>query len=279
MASVVIPAHNESAVIGRLLEQLKTLVEQADYDVTVVANGCTDDTADIAASFGPGIRVLSIPVASKHEALKAGDRVALGFPRIYIDADVELTGRDIKALGEALRRPGTLAAAPQRDLVLVGRPWLVRWYYDVWERLPEVRTGIFGRGAIAVNEAGHSRIAVLPPLLADDLAASLAFSPSERVVVGQAHSIVHAPRTAGDLLYRRIRAATGVAQVERAEGAPDSTARTRFLDLFAIVFQKPTLAPKVLVFSVVAVLARIRAARAIRKNGYSNWLRDESSRC
>jgi hypothetical protein len=47
-----------------------------------------------------------------------------------------------------------LAAAPQRELALGGRPWPVRWYYDVWTRLPEVRRGLFGRGVIGVSVPG-----------------------------------------------------------------------------------------------------------------------------
>ena len=174
-------------MIARLLGRLVQAGPAGDLagpdglDIIVVANGCTDDTADVAGSFGPPVRVLSIPVASKREALLAGDQAAKDFPRIYVDADVELGAGDIQALGAALGRPGTLACGPGRDLDLAGRPWLVRWYYAVWERLPEVRTGLFGRGVIGLSEAGHARMAGLPPLLADDLVASLAFTPGERV--------------------------------------------------------------------------------------------------
>jgi hypothetical protein len=113
---------------------------------------------------------------------------------MYVDADVELGTEDIRALDEALRRSGALAAGPQRVLALAGSPWLVRWYYDVWARLPEVRSGLFGRGVIGLSEAGHARVASLPPLLADDLAASLVFAPEERVIVAGARVVIHAPR-------------------------------------------------------------------------------------
>ena len=179
--------------------------------------------------------MLSIPVPSKREALLAGDQAAAGFPRIYVDADVELGSADIRALAGALARPGALAAGPERVLALSGASWLVRWYYDVWARLPEVRSGLFGRGVIALSEAGHARVASLPPLLADDLAASLVFGPDERVIVPGARVVVHVPRTAGDLLRRRVRAAMGVNQVEQAEGGPGASARTRPRDLLALI--------------------------------------------
>ncbi len=278
MTTVVIPAHNEGRVIGRLLGQLVPAAAPAGLNVIVVANGCTDDTAEVAASFGPRVRVLSIPVASKRAALVAGDRAATDLPRVYVDADVELRAADVQALAAALRQPGVLAAAPERVLGLDGAPWPVRWYYDVWTRLPEVQHGLFGRGVIAVDNAGQERIASLPPLLADDLAASLSFARHERSIVPGARAVVHVPRTFTDLLRRRVRAAQGVAQIERADRAPDATARTRMPDLLGIARREPRMAPRVALFVSVAVLARLRARRAVARDDYSAWLRDESSR-
>ena len=278
MTTIVIPAHNEAAVIGRLLSQLVPAESPDELDVIVVANGCTDDTAEVAASFGRGVRVLSLPVASKHAALAAGDGAAAGFPRVYVDADVELRSKDLTELAAALRRPGILAAAPERVPDLAGRPWTVRWYYDVWGRLPAVQAGLFGRGVIAVSQAGHDRIASLPPLLAEDLAASLSFEPHERTIATGARVVSHAPRTMGDLLRRRVRAAAGVMQLERTEQAPASVARTRMSDLLAVVRREPRMAPRLAIFLSVTVLARLRAGRMVARGDYSTWLRDESSR-
>jgi hypothetical protein len=276
--SVVVPAHNEAGVIGRLLDGLVSSAAPEELEVLVVANGCTDDTVKVAESFGPAVRVLSVPSASKREALAIGNREAKGFPRIYVDADVELRTEDVRALAQALRHPGALAATPELVLALAGSSWPVRWYYDVWTRLPEVRRGLFGRGVVAVSEAGYARIAEMPPMLADDLVASLAFSPAERIIATGARVVVWPPRTLTDLLRIRIRAAIGVAQVERTEGAPASTARTRPSDLLAMVKDRPRAAPRVALFLTVAMLARFRAGRAVRHEDYSTWHRDESSR-
>ena len=110
--TVVIPAHNEGRVIRRLLEQLLNGADPDEMDIIVVANGCTDDTAEVAASFGPAVRVLTLPAACKQKALTAGDCAAAGFPRIYLDADLELRADDVQALAAALSRPEVLAAAP-----------------------------------------------------------------------------------------------------------------------------------------------------------------------
>jgi len=277
--SVIVPAHNEARVIGRLLARLAPAAGPGGWlDVVVVANGCSDGTAGVAGTFGPAVRVVSLPEASKRAALDAGDRLARWFPRIYVDADVELGPGDIAALAAALQRPGVLAAAPEATYPLVGRPWLVRSFYQVWTRLPEVRRGLFGRGVIGVSQRGHERLRTLPPVIADDLAASLAFAPHERTVTAGARVVVHPPCAITGLLDRRVRTVVGTAQLERADGAPAASARTRPSDLGAIALREPRMAPQVVAFLAVSALTRLRAGQAIRQRRYSAWQRDESSR-
>ncbi|MDT7843021.1 glycosyltransferase [Streptomyces justiciae] len=280
MTSIVIPAHNEERVIGRLLDSL--LDDPADdrTDIVVVCNGCTDGTARIASERGPRVTVVEIPVPSKHAALRAGDDHALGFPRIYVDADVVLTGADVRALAEPLAdgASGVLATAPERHLPLAGCAWRVRAYYRVWQRLPAVREGLFGRGVIAVSKEGHARIAALPPLMADDLAASLAFTAEERRVVDGARVVVHPPRTWRDLIKRRIRAMVSTAQVEEHRGPEEASARTSTADLKAMLRGEPRLITSVVVFAAAAVVSRRRAQKAIRARDFDTWLRDDSSR-
>ncbi|WP_328761593.1 glycosyltransferase [Streptomyces sp. NBC_00272] len=300
MTSIVIPAHNEGRVIGRLLDALLADTPDSGPDIVVVCNGCTDDTASVAGARGPRVRVVEIPTPSKHTALRVGDEHARGFPRLYVDADVVFGAADVRALAGALvSGPGLLAAAPGRDIPLSGCAWPVRAYYRVWQRLPAVREGLFGRGVIAVTEPGHARLAALPPLMADDLAASLAFAPQERRVVEAARVVVHPPRTWADLIRRRVRAATSSAELERFQASAASktpgasersgsragaqvrtapSARTGSGDLRALLRAQPSLLPGVVVFVVAALAARRGSRKAIRSGDFSTWLRDESSR-
>jgi glycosyltransferase involved in cell wall biosynthesis len=278
MISVVIPAHNESAVIGRLLTALLADAKPGELEVIVVPNGCTDGTEAVAKSFGDAVTLVSTPEPSKHAALRLGDRHATpGSPRIYVDADVVLDTEGVRRLADALAQPGVLAAAPERDIPLHDRPLVVRWYYDVWLRLPVVREGIFGRGVIAVSPEAQARIDALPDVIGDDLAASVAFSPAERRVVQEATVVVQVPRTTADLIRRRVRSATGTVQLQAILPAV-SEARTSRADLLRLARAHPLLLPKLVVFLGVTVIARRRARKPIAAGDFSTWERDESSR-
>lgn len=278
MISVVVPAHNEAGVVGRLLTELLAEAGPGELEVIVVANGCTDSTAEVAAAFGDPVRVVVTPVPSKYKALRLGDDAARGFPRLYVDADVVLGTKDVRALAEALAEPGVHAAAPARVMGLSGRPWIIRWYYDVWQRLPQVRAGLFGRGVIGVATEGHRRLVDLPEVMGDDLAASVAFTPEERRVVSSATVVVHAPRTVADLVRRRVRSLTSIAQLRQSQPATVDSARTSLADVIALVRHNPALAPKVAAFLGLTLFVRRRARKPIRSQDYTTWLRDESSR-
>ena len=108
LASVVIPAHNEQQVIGRCLARLMDGLPP-DTQVVVVCNGCTDDTAGIAATFGARLVVVEVDRPSKTGALNAGDGVASGFPRAYLDADIEVSGHDLDQVARRMIAAGAHA--------------------------------------------------------------------------------------------------------------------------------------------------------------------------
>jgi hypothetical protein len=280
VVSVVIPAHNEASVVGRLLGGLLAGAAPGEFEVWVVANGCSDDTAEIAGAF-PDVKVLVTPQANKHAAMRLADEHAEGFPRLYVDADVELGPRDVRALAAAFDDPGVLAAGPSRAMPADRRPWTVRWFYDVWDELPVVRTGLFGRGVVGVSHEGWERLRALPPLLGDDLAASLLFEPSQRRVVPESHVVVHPPRTARALLRIRTRALVSTLQAadDPALSSASGSARTSLSDLLAIARAAPFRAtPKVVWFFALTVATKLRARRAVRTKDFRTWHRDDTSR-
>jgi hypothetical protein len=153
----------------------------------------------------------------------------------------------------------------------------VRWYYQIWERLPVVQEGLFGRGVIALSAEGHARIAALPELMGDDLAASLSFTAPERTVVDRARVVVHPPRTLKDLLRRRVRSMTVTTQAATQTRLPGS--RTSKSDLKDLLRAAPLRnGPRLAWFLIVTAIARSRARRAVKAGDFTTWLRDESSR-
>lgn len=275
--SVVIPAHDEERGIGRLLESLLRDSAPGEIEVIVACNACTDRTAEVARRLGPDVTVLESEIASKRLAQQAGDAVATVFPRAYVDADVVLTTADLRRLAAPLLEARVLATAPARRLVGLDSSWVVRHYYALWERLPQVRTGLFGRGVVMVSQEGAARILDLPQLLSDDLVMSEAFTPQERLVVDAAVVEISLPRTTRDLLNRRVRVATGTAQVDQMHlRAPAST--TSVGTLVRIAARDPRAVVDLSVFLAVTTVAKVRARRRVRSGDYSTWLRDESSR-
>lgn len=189
--TVIIPAHQEEAHIGRCLLSLcrQDLWADAVHEVIVVANGCTDATARIArdmadslAVAGWTLTVIETPIGSKIEALNLGDAAALDDIRIYLDADIELSTGVINGLFRALAGPGARYAGA-RLVVPPPQSAVSAAYARFWQRLPFVAEGVTGAGLFAVNREGRARWDQFPQIIADDGFVRLNFAPHERIRV------------------------------------------------------------------------------------------------
>lgn len=93
--SVILPARNEAAVIGNVLDRIKRILPSAE--IIVVDDGSHDETGDICRS--RNIHVLRHPYPlGNGAAIKAGARAARGETLIFLDADGQHQPEDLPAL-------------------------------------------------------------------------------------------------------------------------------------------------------------------------------------
>lgn len=278
MTSIVIAAHNEESVIERCLGALASQQDVGELDIIVAANGCTDQTADVARRWG--VRVIETEQAGKAAALNLADKVAAGYPRIYLDADIVLAPRAIGRLTAALADdPRSCAAVPTRELDVTGRPLIVKGYTAISSRLPAFRDGLFGRGVIALSRRGRVRFETFPEMIADDLFLDSLFTPQEKILVDTVKVRVATPLHTRDLLRRLVRVRRGNAELRSASREGQIQVSVRAADRSAwlneVVLRDPRLLPAGVIYAGVTLLA---AGLARRQTSAPTWGRDESTR-
>lgn len=275
-ASIVIPAHNESAVIGRLLEALCSSSGLRDVEIVVACNGCTDETLAVAERFATKrpIIVLDLPQPSKQAALNAADCVATAFPRIYLDADSRVAAASLEAVVAALDR-GVLAARPPLVYDLEGCSRAVRGFYRARSRTPRLMSALWGAGCYAVSEAGRGRWSEFPLEAADDLYVSNLFRPSEVAVVDAEPVVVAAPRTWGALvrtLHRVYGLSGGDESVEASAALAWGSTRQTLRDLLRNNSSRPAHLLDAGLYVATALAGRLPA------RGTTRWQRDQTNR-
>jgi dolichyl-phosphate beta-glucosyltransferase len=107
--SVVIPAHNEETRLPETLHAYSSALSASygrDFEIVVVANGCSDATAEVATSIAsvlPAVRVLNIDAPiGKGGAVVAGFRAARGARILFADADAATDATSLLALAQQL---------------------------------------------------------------------------------------------------------------------------------------------------------------------------------
>lgn len=280
MPSIVIAAHNEEGVIGHSLDALLEQKLSDPLQVIVSANGCTDQTATRAAR--PGVAVIDRPERGKAAALNAGDGVATGFPRIYLDADILIPPGGLAALVEFFaENPQVLAVVPRRHLNTEGRPWSVRAYFSINERLPAFRNGLFGRGMIALSEEGRARFDAFPAMIADDLFLDSHFTDAEKAELTSVEVVLTTPFTSRDLIRRLVRVRRGNTEMRAAAERIDAQVRPadRWAWLRDVVLPNPRLIPATVPYVAITLIAGLLARRQAKSaQGWSPDKRTRGSR-
>jgi len=275
MISVIVPAYNEEAVIARCLRAMVTGAQPGELEIIVACNGCTDRTAEIARSFGPPVRVIEIPQASKVAALNAADEAATGFPRFYVDADVIVDLASLRAMAAVLERGEALLVAPKLRMDLSKTTWPVRAYYRVWMSLPYNQVMV-GTGAYGLSRAGRARFGRFPDLIADDGFVRFSFRPEERVRVDEATSWVEPPRSLAGLVRIKTRSRLGFYQHRRAQPDRRVGDRKPLGQMLRMWLMRPSLWPALPCYAAVTLIVRLRATRHLNVRGGTSWERDDA---
>lgn len=93
--SIIIPAYNEAGVIGDVVSKTKTLYP--DFEIIVIDDGSSDETAAIAGEAGAAVYRHPYNIGNG-AAIKSGIRVASGEFLVFMDGDNQHAPEDIATL-------------------------------------------------------------------------------------------------------------------------------------------------------------------------------------
>ncbi len=229
---VMIPANNEAALIGDCLAAVAaSRWDGPQVQVIVIANGCTDDTAEIAreqtdafAARGWTLMVIERAAGGKLAALNAGEAAVLASIRVYLDADVIVEPDLLRQLHAVLSRDQPCYSSGQ--VRMTAQSWVSRAYARIYCQVPFMAQGVPGCGIFAVNAAGRARWGTFPQIISDDTYVRLQFTPEERIGVpaGYRWPVVEGLRNLIKVRRRQDRGVTEIAdrfpELQKNEGKP-----------------------------------------------------------
>ncbi|HUR22828.1 MAG TPA: glycosyltransferase [Acidimicrobiales bacterium] len=148
MISVVMPAHDEAAFIGTALREVaEGMRSRGPFEIVVVENGSSDDTAEVAKALGeeiPELRVLSLGAPDYGRALRMGFLAAEGEIAAFFDVDYFDLGFLDRAVAliEAPGGPAVVVGSKRGEGALDTRPWPRRMVTLVFSTILKVGFGL-----------------------------------------------------------------------------------------------------------------------------------------
>ena len=276
-AAIVIPAHNEANVIRRCLASVLQSANQGEFAITVVCNGCTDDTAAIVRRYFPRVAVIETAVASKTHALNLADSGQKIYPRIYLDADLEVTTSSLRSLIEPLLNKEALVSCGKMYVYTQSSSYAVKAFYSIWQHNQYLSSGKFG-GIFAISEKGVERLGAFPDVTNDDEYVKQLFESHERAHVDNCVFQMSAPHNLSGLVKIRTRAIRGTVELQKLGYASrNSSAAGSLTKVVKKVLVQPSLWFPLVIYIAISMWVRVKVL-LVGKYSSRTWERDESSR-
>lgn len=276
MPSVLIPAHNEETVIERTLKGVLG-DDVPDLEILVAVNATTDRTAEIARSIDSRIKVIETETPGKTNALNLGEESLVSYPRIYLDADIELKPGSVRALLEAAEG-GHAIVSPRPTFDLSGCTrgmklfmYANRFNHYYGQGAPN------GSGCFVLTEDARSRWGEFPELIADDGFVHGHFRPGEAATVKDAVAVVGPPRDLESMIRVRARVRRGKFELARLHPELMGNHESQVGGVLTRMLVRPWTWPALAIYAWVKIRER-QLARDQISRGETGWGRDESAR-
>jgi glycosyltransferase involved in cell wall biosynthesis len=219
---VIIPVRDEAEVLPTSLRSLLRQDFSGVMRLIISDNGSTDKTIEVAKSWadrfeqaGHEVWILHLPQGNKPAALNAADGPAAALPRIYLDADIELSANCVTEVVAALTsNSGVMMCCPQLQIAPT-RGWFSRRWGRVWTQLPWVSQDAIGGGVYAVSAEGRRRWQRFPNIVAEDAFVQVQFRREERQVLPNCQFLIRLPDDFSDLVAIRTRQIRGNRELSR----------------------------------------------------------------
>jgi len=275
--SVIIPAHNEEKLIEKTLRGV--IADGIEgLEIIVVVNGSSDATAERAKQFGHGIRVIETTKPGKCNALNLGEEHLTRFPRVFLDADIELRPGTLRTMIEAMRNEDVHIVAPIPSFDLTGASLPVRLYKRAERFNPYFGSGApNGSGCFVLTEQGRRRWEEFPEIVADDGFVQGHFETAERKSVAGTTAIVQQPRDLKSLLAVMTRAPRGGFELQTKFPELMQNHESHVRRMLKRLLVRPWEWPAMFIYGYVRIIERLIARRQIAR-GETGWGRDETGR-
>jgi glycosyltransferase involved in cell wall biosynthesis len=153
--SFIVPARDEAATIGEVLERVEALT--LEKQIIVVDDGSTDGTREVAERWAAGrggVTIVSKPAGGKGSAVRAGIEHVEGEIVVLQDADLEYDPADVPALIEPIDRG--LADVVFGSRLSGGRPQRAHLFWHlIGNRFLSLLTNVLYNTTLSDMETGY----------------------------------------------------------------------------------------------------------------------------